>query len=150
MCRVTDEETGEGMACRVYLQNVDSGAWHHVTSTAIDGSAINYQKEIARTGSVERHTTVSADPFQADLPPGRYRVRVERGKEFLPAETTVVVEDSSGPQDISVSMKRIADMAARGWYSGDTHVHRWILTRYTVFSISFLLQNVSSLHLQLH
>jgi hypothetical protein len=33
---------------------------------------------------------------------------------------------STGTTDLSVSLKRIANMAAKGWFSGDLHVHRAI------------------------
>jgi hypothetical protein len=59
-------------------------------------------------GSVEKHTTVSAHGIQFDLPPGRYRIRAERGKEYSPAETTVTVEEERTP--FILLLRRFVDM----------------------------------------
>ena len=49
-------------------------------------------------------------------------VRIERGKEYLPVEKTVQIGNQ--PVKLKLALKRWSDMAAAGWYSGDTHVHR--------------------------
>ncbi len=119
---VVDARTGEPLPCRVYVRSSD-GTWHFVRSNSPKGSAVVYDKERQR-GSVERHTTISAHPFAAELPPGRYTVRVERGKEYLPFERTIDLNAESRP--LRIPLVRWIDMAAKGWYSGDTHVHRTI------------------------
>lgn len=122
--RVVDAETGRPLACRVYVQSTD-GQWLFVRSESPEGSAVEYRKQRFPT-SLEMHATVSAHPFVVDVPPGAYRVRVERGKEFFPVEKTVVIEEdaSGGPTEVEIKLTRWIDMAASGWYSGDTHVHR--------------------------
>lgn len=57
-----------------------------------------------------------------DLPAGRYRYEIERGPEYRPAAATIDVGD--GPLNVRVALHRTIDMAARGWWSGDLHVHR--------------------------
>ena len=122
--QVKDADTRKVLPCRLYVQNMDSGEWHFATSTAVAGSAVEYRKQVGNTASVEKHTTLSADGFQLQLPPGRYRIRAERGKEFIPAETTVEVGIDGNRVDVNLLLKRFVNMAERGWYSGDTHVHR--------------------------
>jgi len=39
------------------------------------------------------HTTLSAHPFTIELPPGKYVVTVERGKEYLLLVRDIVVKD---------------------------------------------------------
>jgi hypothetical protein len=78
--------------------------------------------DVRRGGSVEVHTVLTDGPFVAEVPPGRYLVRAERGKEFLPVEREVEV--GPGGVDVALPLRRWTDMAARGWFSGDTHVHR--------------------------
>ena len=68
------------------------------------------------------HTTLSAHPFAVTLPPGKYTFTVERGKEYLPESRVVTV--GNDPLDLRFTLRRWIDMAARGWYSGETHVHR--------------------------
>ncbi len=54
-----------------------------------------------------------------ELPPGRYGVEVERGPEWTSFTGTLEV-----PGSLRVELKRIADLAAEGWWSGDLHIHR--------------------------
>jgi hypothetical protein len=117
---VVDAESGKTLPARVYVRS-DEGKWHLVRSAAKTGSAVEYR---VRRGpnSLEMHTTVSAHRFTADLPKGTYAVTVERGKEYLPVTSKVVIGE--GPTFLQVKLRRWIDMAKRGWYSGDTHVHR--------------------------
>ena len=125
--KVKDADTGKVVPCRLYVQNTDSGEWHFATSTAVAGSAIEYRKQTRNSSSIEHHTTLSADGFQLQLPPGRYRIRAERGKEYLPAETKLEIpQDDQERTSVALTLKRFANMPAQGWYSGDTHVHRSI------------------------
>ena len=119
-CVVVDAETGEPLPCRVYLESSD-GEFHFVESADANGSAVRY--DVARSPtSLEKHTTVSAHAFTQTLPAGDYKLRIERGKEYHPAELAIELGDS--PVDQTVELKRWINVAERGWYSGDTHVHR--------------------------
>ncbi|MBI3468211.1 MAG: CehA/McbA family metallohydrolase [Planctomycetes bacterium] len=118
---VIDAGTGEAIPARVYILGED-GEWHHVESADPAGSAVPYSKRRTDTNSVEIHTAVSAHPFVADLLPGRYSVTVERGKEYHPLTQQVTVGTTEST--VQFKLRRWIDMAARGWYSGDTHVHR--------------------------
>ncbi|MCA9052407.1 MAG: CehA/McbA family metallohydrolase [Planctomycetaceae bacterium] len=117
---VVDDQTGRPVPCRLTLTGSDGKAWF-VRSSDPTGSAVVYDKTRSPR-SVERHTTLSAHPFVAELPPGEYLLRAERGKEYLPVESVVTLGDE--PHSVELRLKRWTDMAARGWYSGDTHVHR--------------------------
>ncbi len=119
---VVDAEAGAGLPCRLYVQNTESGAWHFASSASPDGSAVEYRKQVGTTPSVEMHTTLSAHPILLQLAPGRYRIRAERGKEYIPAEQEIVV--GSEPAKLQFVLRRFIDMQAAGWFSGDTHVHR--------------------------
>lgn len=120
--RIVDAETDQPLAARVYVQD-DAGRWHFVESASSDGTAVRYEKTArVNPNSVEMHTTVSAHPFTAELPPGRYTLHVERGKEYFPASHTVTL--GAEPVSLRLPLKRWINMSERGWYSGDTHVHR--------------------------
>jgi hypothetical protein len=119
---VLDAETGKPIAARVYLQAED-GVWLNVRSDDPKGTAVAYRKQRPDVpGCVEIHTTLSAHPFVTDVPPGKYTLTVERGKEYHTLSQSVTV--GSEPVEVTLQLKRWADLAARGWYSGDTHVHR--------------------------
>jgi hypothetical protein len=55
------------------------------------------------------------------LPAGKYTVVVEKGMEFERLESAV---NLSADAIVRLAPKRWVDMAARGWWSGDLHVHR--------------------------
>jgi hypothetical protein len=117
---VLDADSGKPLPARIYVHGAD-GRWHFARSAAKDGSAVAYRRQRGLK-SVEMHTTLSAHPFLLDLPPGTYRITVERGKEYLPESRTVMVGAES--MVATFRLKRWIDMASLGWYSGETHVHR--------------------------
>jgi hypothetical protein len=59
-----------------------------------------------------------------NLAPGAYTFMVERGPEYIRHAGSFRVDETNRAQTVSVTLQRIADMAAAGWYSGDIHVHR--------------------------
>ena len=56
------------------------------------------------------------------LPPGDYTAVVGRGPEYLP-QTVEFAIGPDRPQILEVQLERWIHPAARGWYSGDHHVH---------------------------
>jgi hypothetical protein len=133
---IVDADTKEPIAARIYLQNAD-GDWLFVRSDNDQGTAWPYAEEwVPMPHSVERHTTVSAHPFSINLSPGVYKITIERGKEYFPLEETLVVPSKAelidAPKldsqriDKTFSLQRWCNMESRGWYSGETHVHRRI------------------------
>jgi hypothetical protein len=119
---VLDADTGKAIPARVYLQAED-GRWLHVKPDDPNGSAVTYRRERKdNPQSVEVHTSLSAGPFVAEASPGKYTLTVERGKEYHTLVQSVTVGDK--PVEVSLRLQRWIDLAARGWYSGDTHVHR--------------------------
>ncbi len=114
---IVDAETNRPLPARLMIQSED-GEWFHAQS--VSGIAVPYDKR--RNESVEVHTSLDAGPFEAELPPGKYTLTVERGKEYLTATRTVTVEDA--PLAIEIPIRRWIDMSEFGWFSGETHVHR--------------------------
>jgi hypothetical protein len=121
---VVDAETNRPIACRLYIES-DNGTWYFAESSDPAGTAVRYERRAARhPRAVEIHTTLSPHPFLAALPQGRYTFTAERGKEYHPTATTVLIERVDPPTHVRLELRRWIDMAERGWYSGDTHVHR--------------------------
>ena len=121
---VVDADSGKPIAARIYLQSA-AGEWLLVNSAATNGSALPYLEQwVPRPGSAERHTTVSAHPFRVELPRGDYTVEIERGKEFIPLRQRL--EIAVAPVELTFRLTRWIDLARRGWFSGETHVHRRI------------------------
>ncbi len=61
-------------------------------------------------------------PATLDLPAGTYSVLATRGLEYAPATQTVTVT-AGGTTDARLKLDRLMDLPARGWWSGDMHVH---------------------------
>lgn len=57
-----------------------------------------------------------------ELAPGMYRYQIERGPEHARLSGTVDLQDSA--KELNLTLTRIANLRASGWYSGDLHVHR--------------------------
>lgn len=118
---VRDAARKSPLGCRVYLKGND-GNHYFAKSTSTEGSALTYNVERSPT-TLEKHTTVSAHPFEFDVPQGiQFTLSVERGKEYVP-HVQEFLSDVKELQ-LEVALRRWVDMPARGWYSGDTHVHR--------------------------
>jgi hypothetical protein len=117
-------ENGEPVAARLYIESKD-GKWYHAVAAGEADTAVRYR--VDRGKSKEIHTSLPAAEFTTDLPPGNYTFTVRRGKEYREVSQPVVVPagDAAAPA-IKISIKRWVHMAEKGWYSGDTHVHRSI------------------------
>jgi hypothetical protein len=61
--------------------------------------------------------------FELELAPGVYTYEVERGPEYALLSGRFEVQAAEAVE-VKVTLDRIADMAAEGWFSGDLHVHR--------------------------
>lgn len=64
--------------------------------------------------------------FQIAVPPERYRIEAIKGFEYYPMETEVdldYIELQNRTTVGTIILKRMIDMPALGWYSGDVHMH---------------------------
>ena len=118
---VLDSKTKVPIPARIYLQAVPAKIWHFVEPAVTEGKVVVYDKKRSEQ-SVERHTSVSADPFRVELPRGEYQITIEQGKEYIPLKRKIVVDEK--PLSLTFSLERWSRVADDGWYSGDTHVHR--------------------------
>jgi hypothetical protein len=118
--RIVDADTGELIPARLYITS-SNGEAYFANSPDMEGTYVVYN--VSRgPDSVEQHVTLSPHGFSSALPPGDYTLVAERGKEYLPFQTTIKVGDE--PLEVELPLERWINMADRGWYSGDTHVHR--------------------------
>ncbi|MBT5875774.1 MAG: hypothetical protein HOH43_20280, partial [Candidatus Latescibacteria bacterium] len=106
---VIDSETGRPTEARVYAQSIGGKAY------APDGA-------YHRVGRLNEHFFHANGSFSMDVPTGRFSVEAVKGFEYLPATQTVEIE-AGKVTALALTMRRIVDMPAEGWYSGSTHVH---------------------------
>ena len=120
-----DSASGELVPGRITVEHQPVGAklvHHFVKSLDPQGTAVPY--EVTRSpNSFVKHTTVSAHPFGATVPPGMYVVSYEHGPEWRGNKAQVWVKEGEIAK-LDLPTSRWIDMNERGWYSGDTHVHR--------------------------
>jgi hypothetical protein len=115
------ENGDQPVAARLYIEALDGddvGKFFTVGSADTEGRAVAYEK--LRGVSSEVHTALSAHPFRVVLPEGKYRLTIERGKEY---RTLIREVNLASDQHFDLIIERWINMAERGWYSGDTHVH---------------------------
>jgi hypothetical protein len=120
---VLDDETGQPVPCRVHFRSPEGipyqphGHHNHVNSN-LDTWHIDVGGDL-RLGQV---TYAYIDgQCQGWLPRGEVIADVARGFEYQPLRARFEVQP--GQQELTLRLKRWANMGARGWFSGDTHVH---------------------------
>ena len=104
-----DAATGAATGSRIHL-------------TASDGKFYAPADAYARVGGQGDHVFHHTGRFTVEVPAGRTELTVVKGFEYWPEEVSVEV----GPGEVAeltVDLRRMTDMAAKGWYSGSTHVH---------------------------
>ncbi|MGI9202921.1 MAG: hypothetical protein ACR2Q3_02855, partial [Woeseiaceae bacterium] len=68
------------------------------------------------------HYQHSNGVFEIEVPAGTTSVEAMHGFEYLPQRANVDVP-AGGVAEVELRLQRIDDPSARGWYSGDMHVH---------------------------
>ncbi len=121
--RVLDADTGRPVACRVHFRsplgvpfqphghhnhiNSNMGTWHIDVGGDVRLGDVSY--------------AYIDGTCQGWLPRGDVLVDVARGFEYTPLHQRVRIE--AGQRELTLQISRWTDMAASGWYSGDSHVH---------------------------
>jgi TolB protein len=105
---------------RVRLNRNGAPTSARVSVTASDGKPYApADAAIRKTKRNESYFYVE-DSFDVELPPGQVRMSFSGGLETIPQTVTVDAETAT---ELTVQMQHWVDMAARGWYSGDSHIH---------------------------
>ena len=104
-----DAATGAPTGSRVHL-------------TASDGKFYAPTDAYARVGAQDDHVFHHRGAFTVEVPAGRTEVTVVKGFEYWP-ETVTVETPANAVTPVIIDLRRMTDMAAKGWYSGSTHVH---------------------------
>lgn len=118
--RVLDQGTNQPLAARLYIADKD-GKFHLIPATQ-DRPVVHYDKTDKRIGPTETYSCIAPGEFRVNLPAGEYTITVERGKEYVPLEKKVTIQDNQSSEE-QFLLERMCDLAALGWYSGDCHVH---------------------------
>jgi hypothetical protein len=121
--KVVDEATGRPVPCRVHFrspQGIPYQPHGHHNHVAQNLSSWHYDVGgDVRLG--QRSYAYIDGTCQGWLPRGEVVVEVARGFEYEPLRQTVRIEP--GQRELTLRIERFADLAAEGWWSGDSHVH---------------------------
>ncbi|WP_040420397.1 CehA/McbA family metallohydrolase [Actinopolymorpha alba] len=120
---VLDDATGQPVPCRVHFRSPEGvpyqphGHHHHVNQNL--GS---WHYDVGGDVRLGMRTYAYIDgTCQGWLPRGEVVVDVARGFEYEPLRQTVHLKP--GQRDLTLRLRRFTDLAASGWWSGDSHVH---------------------------
>ncbi len=128
---ILDAETGTPTPAVVGLYAPDHQLAVPPQAVAFDDAGFSYRRGRIRPnqsshywpGSLDERQVFFVDGgFSLALPAGNYKLIVGKGFEYIPVVQTVQV----GPAADSVrtvTLRRWINMPARGWFSGDGHVH---------------------------
>ncbi|HYM12516.1 MAG TPA: CehA/McbA family metallohydrolase [Bryobacterales bacterium] len=108
--RVKDGATGELTPARVYAKAADGKT--HAPQDA-------YHREGARLGEHFFHT---AGRSVMDVPAGKLDIEVTKGFEYFPASKVVEVAPHETTL-VELTLSRMTNLKAEGWYSGSNHIH---------------------------
>lgn len=120
---VADEESGRPLPCRIHFRSPEGVPFQpHGHHPQVNFGLDTWHSDIGgdlRLGSI---TYAYIDGHcEGWLPRGEVLVDVARGFEYEPLRTRVNVEP--GQRELVLRLRRLRDMSARRWFSGDTHVH---------------------------
>jgi len=120
-----DDATGAPVPGRVYVRDsagqLRYGLPHGTNDTFLNKPVLQFTfagKAVSQTMPF----FYTDGRFEITVPPGRTTVTMERGYEHLPVSTNVVLAPGAVAA-VTLAPRRMIDMRARGWVSGDTHVH---------------------------
>ena len=120
---VVDDDTGQQVPCRVHFRSPDGIPYQpHGHHNQVNSNLGTWHFDIGGDVRLGQITYAYIDgQCEGWLPRGDVIVDVARGFEYEPLRAKVRIEP--GQQDLELRIRRWTDMNARGWYSGDSHVH---------------------------
>ncbi len=114
---VVDAASGKPLPARIHLLAADGRAYAPDKSWLRADSFIEDHLE-----KDEYHYFYADGSFEVSVPPGRTRLTVSHGLEYFPADAEADVP-ADHPAEIRVPLRRLDDLPAKGWWSGDNHFH---------------------------
>jgi hypothetical protein len=121
--RVVDDATGRPVPCRVHFASAAGVPYQpHGHHNHVAQNLGSWHYDVGGDVRLGQRTYAYIDgTCQGWLPRGDVVVDVARGFEYEPLRQTVRIEP--GQRELTLSIGRVADLAADGWWSGDSHVH---------------------------
>lgn len=105
--QIREADKGKLTTARVHIKD-EKGRYYY------PDACIRYEKD--------GHFTVDGQ-FEVLIPSGKVSILVEKGKEYRSLEAELVMRKGED-HHVECHLYRWINMAERGWYSGDLHIHR--------------------------
>ena len=126
---IVDGATGKPTLCRVNVVGAD-GNFYQPQDNPLSAYSLNGKWPESLAGNRPSkapiryfgHFFYTPGTFSVDVPEGQVRIEVWKGFEYRP-EVLTTRAASGTSHDSKVAIARTVPMAARGWYSGDPHLH---------------------------
>ena len=96
-----------------------------VTGLPIYGPGRGYMVWIP--GPFRGHYWITPKPFEMSVPAGDWEIHVRRGLETIPLHETFRVEAGAWTRK-TFQLQRWTKQSARGWFSGDDHIHSRLMS----------------------
>jgi len=93
-----------------------------VYHTASDGKPYTPSDTYERLSTLNRHLFHTRGRYTIEAPPGAFRIDAMKGFEYAVSRQDVDVK-AGQTTTVTVALKRIVNLKARGWRSGSNHVH---------------------------
>jgi hypothetical protein len=121
--RVIDSATDRPVFCRVNVVGADGNFYEPADDPLAPWSLHRLGNRLGK-GPFRYYGWFfySNGTSEVSVPPGKTTVEVWKGFEYKPAVAHVEVALGK-TAELTISLQRAVDMAARRWYSGDTHIH---------------------------
>jgi hypothetical protein len=120
---VVDDATGQPVPCRVHFRSPEGVPYQpHGHHNHVAQNLESWHYDVG--GDVRLGNTTYAyidGTCQGWLPRGEVQVDVARGFEYEPLRQAVRIDP--GQRELTLRLRRNTDLAAQGWWSGDSHVH---------------------------
>jgi hypothetical protein len=120
---VLDDATGQPVACRVHFRSPEGVPYQpHGHHNFVNANLETWHSDVGgdlRLGQIT-YAYINGE-CEGWLPRGDVIVDVARGFEYEPLRARVQI--APGQRTLTLRLKRVVDMNARRWFSGDTHVH---------------------------
>ncbi|MGW5362940.1 CehA/McbA family metallohydrolase [Actinopolymorpha pittospori] len=121
--KVLDDSSGQPVPCRVHFRSPEGVPYQpHGHHNHVNQNLNSWHLDVGGDVRLGQRTYAYIDgACQGWLPRGEVVVDVARGFEYEPLRETVRIEP--GQRELTLRIRRTTDMAAAGWWSGDSHVH---------------------------
>ncbi len=128
------DEKGELTAARIEIVDLNDRATVPLQAILVDHTCLQNKfsgnsaaeelryREIDNPFTGTRQFYLDKNGVATRLQPGRYRIRIFKGIEYLVHETYVQIE-STKTSTLREQLERWENMPEQGWYSSDDHIH---------------------------